>query len=82
MVRLINPEDLFLILTILASLASFPIALTFVAFLCRIPLARVFNLKLWITVLQLLGIFLFTLMLIQASIQADGMGAKLIYGRF
>ena len=82
MVRLINPEDWFLILTILASLVSFPMVLALAALLCRIPLAKVFNIKLWTIVFQLVGIFIFVLLLIQASIHADGMGVKLIYGRF
>jgi len=82
MVRLINPEDWILVLAVLGSLVSFPAALAIVASIYKIPLSKIFNKGTWVVVAQLTGIVLFTLLLIQVSVYSDGMGAKLIYGRF
>jgi hypothetical protein len=82
MVRLINPEDWFLVLTVLASLLTFPIVIALISKICGIPLSKSFDKKIWIVAAQLFGIVVFTLLLIQVSIYSDGMGAKLIYGRF
>jgi len=82
MVRLINPEDWFLVLTVLAALITLPLTIAIIAFLCKIPLSLGFNKEIWTVVAQILGIIIFTLLLIQVNIYSDGMGAKLIYGRF
>lgn len=82
MVRLINPEDWFLVFVVFASFLTFPIVLTVIAKFCKIPLSKVFDRAIWTVVFQLIGIILLTLLLIQTSVHSDGMGSKLIYGRF
>lgn len=82
MVRLINPEDWFLVLTVLASLLTLPFVIATIALIFKIPLSKVFDKAIWTVVAQLFGIVIFTLLLIQVNIYSDGMGAKLIYGRF
>jgi hypothetical protein len=82
MASLINPEDWFLILTVLASVVTFPLIVAVIALLCKIPLSKVFNKAIWTVVAQLFGIVIFTLLLIQINIDSDGLGAALIYGRF
>jgi hypothetical protein len=82
MASLINPEDWFLILTVLASLATFPLVIAMIAMACKIPLSKIFNKAIWTVVAQLFGIVIFTLLLIQININSDGLGAKLLYGRF
>jgi hypothetical protein len=79
---LINPEDWFLVLTVLASLVTFPAVMAIVARMFHIPLSKVFNKDTWVVAGQIFGIVIFTLLLIQAGIDSDGLGAKLIYGRF
>lgn len=82
MASLINPEDWFLILTVLASLATFPLVIAMIAMACKIPLSKIFNKTIWNVVAQLFGIVIFTLLLIQININSDGLGATLLYGRF
>jgi hypothetical protein len=82
MASLINPEDWFLIMTVLASVVTFPLAIALIALVCKIPLAKIFNKAIWTVVAQLFGIVIFTLLLIQININSDGLGAALIYGRF
>lgn len=82
MPRFINPEDWFLVLTILAGVGTFPLAMALVARVFGIPMKQVFNKEAWAVVGQVIGIVAFTLLLIQAGIDSDGLGANLIYGRF
>ena len=82
MPRFINPEDWFLVLTVLAGLATFPVAIAAAAMAFGVPLDRVFNKRLWTVVGQIVGIVAFTLLLVQVGIDTDGLGANLIYGRF
>lgn len=82
MPRFINPEDWFLVLTILAGVGTFPLAMAFGAMVFGIPMKQVFDRGSWATAGQLIGIVAFILLLIQAGIDSDGLGAKLIYGRF
>jgi hypothetical protein len=82
MVRLINPEDWFLVLIVLEALISFPLLIAITAFIFKIPFVKIFNQEIGIIFLQLSGIVLFTFLLIQVSVNSDGMGANLIYGRF
>jgi hypothetical protein len=82
MTRFLNPEDLVLVLTVLASLVTFPAIIAIVARIFHIPLSAVFNREIWTVAGQILGIVIFTLLLIQVGINSDGLGAKLIYGRF
>jgi hypothetical protein len=82
MPRFINPEDWFLVLTVFASLATFPIAIAAGARVFGVPLDRVFNRRVWAVVGQIVGIAAFILLLVQVGIDTDGLGAKLIYGRF
>lgn len=79
---LINPEDWFLVLIVLASLVTFPAVMAIVARMFHIPLSKVFNKDIWVVAGQIFGIVIFTLLLIQVGIDSDGLGAKLIYGRF
>ena len=82
MTRFLNPEDLVLVLTVLASLATFPAVIAIVARIFHIQFSAVFNREIWTVAGQILGIVIFTLLLIQVGIDSDGLGAKLIYGRF
>jgi len=82
MAYLINPEDWFLILNVLASVATFPLAIAMIAMVYKIPLSNVFNKAIWTVVAQLFGIVIFTLLLIQININSDGLGVSLLYGRF
>jgi hypothetical protein len=82
MLRVINPEDWFLVLIVFGSLVTFPAVLAVTARVFNVPLSRIFNKEIWIIVGQISGIAIFTLLLIQVSIDSDGLGAKLIYGRF
>lgn len=82
MPRFINPEDWFLVLTVLASLATFPFVLAVVARTFGVPLDRVFNGRIWTVVGQVVGIVAFIFLLVQVGINSDGLGANLIYGRF
>ena len=82
MVRLINPEDWFLVMIVLAGVVTFPLIIACMALAFKIPLNKLFNREIIIIFFQLLGIFFFSLLLIQVSVLSDGMGAILIYGRF
>lgn len=82
MVRLINPEDWFLVLTVLAGLITFPLLVAGIAMVFRVSLGKIFNKEVLSVFGQLLGIVFFSMLLIQVSIYSDGMGASLIYGRF
>jgi hypothetical protein len=82
MPRFINPEDWFLVLTVLSGLASLPLVLLAVAAIFHIPVKKVFDLDVWKVVGQMVGIVAFTLLLVQVGVDSDGLGAKLIYGRF
>lgn len=82
MVRLINPEDWLLVLAVLASLASLPLALLIVLRIFHIPAGTLFCRKAFLVAGQILGIILMILLLVQVGIDSDGLGAKLIYGRF
>lgn len=82
MVRLINPEDWFLVMIVLAGVVTFPLIIACLALAFKIPLNKLFNKEIIIIFFQLLGIFFFSLLLIQVSVLSDGMGANLIYGRF
>ena len=82
MVRLINPEDWFLVMMLLAGVLTFPFIIACMALAFKIPLNKLFNKEIVVIFFQLLGIVFFSLLLMQISILSDGMGAKLIYGRF
>jgi hypothetical protein len=82
MVRLINPEDWFLVVVMLAGVVTFPFIISCIALAFKIPLNKLFNKEIIIIFFQLLGIFFFSLLLMQVSVLSDGMGANLIYGRF
>lgn len=82
MVRLINPEDWFLVMTVLAGVVTFPIIVACMALAFKVPLNKIFNREIIAIFFQLLGIAFFSLLLMQVSILSDGMGANLIYGRF
>ena len=82
MVRLINPEDWFLVFLILTAAISFPLIIAGISFIFKIPLKKVFNIEVLITLFQLIGILFLSLLLIQLSISSDGIGTNLIYGRF
>ncbi len=82
MVRLINPEDWFLVMAVLAGVVTFPLIVACMALVFKLPLNKIFNKEIIVTFFQLVGIFFFSLLLMQVSILSDGMGANLIYGRF
>ena len=82
MVRLINPEDWFLVMVMLAGVVTFPFIIACMGLAFKISLSKLFNREIIIIFFQLLGIFFFSLLLIQVSVLSDGMGANLIYGRF
>ena len=82
MVRLINPEDWFLVMVMLGGVVTFPFIIACIALAFRIPLNKLFNKEIIIIFFQLLGIFFLSLLLMQVSVLSDGMGANLIYGRF
>lgn len=82
MLHLINSEDWVLVLTVLGSLLTLPVVMATCAAIFKIPLFKIFNKGIWVVVAQLFGIVILTLLLLQVSIHSDGMGAKLIYGRF
>lgn len=82
MVRLINPEDWFLVMAVLAGVVTFPFIVACMALTFKVPLNKIFNREIIGIFFQLLGIVFFSLLLMQVSIFSDGMGANLIYGRF
>lgn len=82
MVRLINPEDWFLVMAVLAGVVTFPVIVACMALAFKVPLNKIFNREIIVIFFQLLGIAFFSLLLMQVSILSDGMGANLIYGRF
>ena len=67
---------------VLAGVVTCPLIIACLALAFKIPLNKLFNREIIIIFLQLLGIFFFSLLLIQVSVLSDGMGANLIYGRF